>query len=48
MARTATNVAGQALVPVIVSARNKILDRSIYDGRDTVVASAPERELVTA
>ena len=48
MARTATNVAGQALVPVIVSALNKILDRSIYDGRDTVVASAPERELVTA
>ncbi|MFI7010468.1 dicarboxylate/amino acid:cation symporter [Streptomyces sp. NPDC050145] len=31
MMRTATNVAGQALVPVIVSAREKILDRTKYD-----------------
>ncbi|MER7793042.1 dicarboxylate/amino acid:cation symporter [Streptomyces sp. NPDC097640] len=31
MMRTATNVAGQALVPVIVSAREKILDRQAYD-----------------
>lgn len=26
-----TNVAGQALVPVLVSAREKILDRHAYD-----------------
>lgn len=31
MMRTATNVAGQALVPVIVSAREKILDRQAYE-----------------
>ena len=32
MARTATNVAGQALVPTIVARRNGILDRAVYDG----------------
>ncbi|QIB44269.1 dicarboxylate/amino acid:cation symporter [Streptomyces aureoverticillatus] len=31
MMRTATNVAGQALVPVVVAAREKILDREAYD-----------------
>ncbi|ANH94949.1 MULTISPECIES: dicarboxylate/amino acid:cation symporter [unclassified Streptomyces] len=31
MMRTATNVAGQALVPVLVSAREKILDHTKYD-----------------
>ncbi|MEX0170431.1 dicarboxylate/amino acid:cation symporter [Streptomyces sp. LMG1-1-1.1] len=31
MMRTATNVAGQALVPVIVSAREKILDHTAYE-----------------
>ncbi|NEC43080.1 dicarboxylate/amino acid:cation symporter [Streptomyces sp. SID8016] len=31
MMRTATNVAGQTLVPVIVSAREKILDHDAYD-----------------
>lgn len=31
MMRTATNVAGQALVPVIVSAREKILDLTAYE-----------------
>ncbi|MCP9210161.1 dicarboxylate/amino acid:cation symporter [Streptomyces sp. NEAU-Y11] len=30
MMRTATNVAGQALIPVLVSAREKILDRDAY------------------
>ncbi|MER5885703.1 dicarboxylate/amino acid:cation symporter [Streptomyces sp. NPDC001941] len=30
MMRTATNVAGQALVPVVVAAREKILDREAY------------------
>ncbi|GAB1325779.1 dicarboxylate/amino acid:cation symporter [Streptomyces sennicomposti] len=37
MMRTATNVAGQALVPVLVSARENILDRTKYD---TASASA--------
>lgn len=31
MMRTATNVAGQALVPVVVAAREGILDRAVYD-----------------
>jgi Na+/H+-dicarboxylate symporter len=31
MIRTATNVAGQALVPTIVAKRNGLLDRAIYD-----------------
>jgi Na+/H+-dicarboxylate symporter len=31
MIRTATNVAGQALVPVLVSAREGLLDRDAYD-----------------
>ena len=31
MIRTATNVAGQALVPVLVASREKILDRAAYD-----------------
>ena len=31
MMRTATNVAGQSVVPVIVSAREKILDRDAYN-----------------
>ena len=34
MIRTATNVAGQSLVPVIVAKRNGILDRTRYDGPD--------------
>ncbi|WP_258396720.1 dicarboxylate/amino acid:cation symporter [Streptomyces sp. Amel2xB2] len=32
MVRTATNVAGQAVVPVLVSARERILDRERYAG----------------
>ncbi|MFD4420553.1 dicarboxylate/amino acid:cation symporter [Agromyces sp. NPDC058484] len=31
MGRTAVNVAGQALVPTLVSAREKLLDRTLYD-----------------
>ncbi|MBW3085329.1 Proton/glutamate-aspartate symporter [Austwickia sp. TVS 96-490-7B] len=31
MMRTATNVAGQALVPVVVAAREGLLDREVYD-----------------
>ncbi|RNG18963.1 dicarboxylate/amino acid:cation symporter [Streptomyces botrytidirepellens] len=53
MMRTATNVAGQALVPVVVSAREKILDHDAYahatssplDDRDE--AAEPERQLAT-
>lgn len=33
MGRTAVNVAGQALVPVMVAKRQGILDQEIYDGR---------------
>jgi Na+/H+-dicarboxylate symporter len=40
MIRTATNVAGQAMVPVLVSAREGILDREAYDRR--TAARAPE------
>ncbi|QLH23348.1 dicarboxylate/amino acid:cation symporter [Streptomyces sp. Rer75] len=53
MMRTATNVAGQALVPVVVSAREKILDHDAYthasssplDDRDE--PAEPERQLAT-
>jgi Na+/H+-dicarboxylate symporter len=41
MMRTATNVAGQALVPVIVSAREGLLDRTAYD---SVGAGSPVDE----
>ncbi len=33
MGRTATNVAGQALVPTLVAQREGILDRDAYDAR---------------
>lgn len=39
MGRTATNVAGQALVPIIVAKRNRILDEKVYAG-----AAAPAEE----
>ncbi|MGW6355807.1 dicarboxylate/amino acid:cation symporter [Streptomyces sp. NPDC055092] len=42
MMRTATNVAGQALVPVIVAARENILDRVKYDR----ATASPIEELV--
>jgi Na+/H+-dicarboxylate symporter len=49
MMRTATNVAGQALVPVIVSARENLLDRAAYDAvGGASLAEEPEREPVTA
>ncbi|MFC5799394.1 dicarboxylate/amino acid:cation symporter [Streptomyces formicae] len=49
MMRTATNVAGQALIPVIVAARENILDREAYDAAssspiDEADADAPARE----
>lgn len=46
MARTATNVAGQALVPVLVSARAKILNRRLYDGE--ITADQDDQALVSA
>lgn len=56
MMRTATNVAGQALVPVIVAAREKILDHDAYnsasaspvDQDEDIRATEPERVPVAA
>ncbi|MFF3391375.1 dicarboxylate/amino acid:cation symporter [Streptomyces sp. NPDC002669] len=53
MMRTATNVAGQALVPVIVSARENILDRKAYDSAssspvDDEVLDAEQRRVPVA
>jgi Na+/H+-dicarboxylate symporter len=48
MMRTATNVAGQALVPVIVSAREKILDREAYDHASSSPVDEPQPVAVTA
>ncbi|MEU8706063.1 dicarboxylate/amino acid:cation symporter [Streptomyces sp. NPDC048565] len=42
MMRTATNVAGQALVPVLVSAREKILDHDAYDSASASPIEEPE------
>lgn len=42
MMRTATNVAGQALVPVIVSAREGLLDRKAYDEAHSSPLDEPE------
>ncbi len=49
MIRTATNVAGQALVPVLVAKRNGILDESKYNDavRETAPAKVDEGQLVT-
>ncbi|MFD6327342.1 dicarboxylate/amino acid:cation symporter [Streptomyces sp. NPDC058442] len=45
MIRTATNVAGQALVPVVVSAREGLLDRDAYDSvHSSPVDTAPAEE----
>ncbi|WP_406148094.1 dicarboxylate/amino acid:cation symporter [Streptomyces sp. NBC_01012] len=43
MMRTATNVAGQALVPVLVSAREKILDHDAYDSASASPIDEPEK-----
>ena len=51
MGRTATNVAGQALVPTIVAQREGILDLGAYNARRTGRAwreEAPAETLVTA
>ncbi|MEU2415778.1 dicarboxylate/amino acid:cation symporter [[Kitasatospora] papulosa] len=42
MMRTATNVAGQALVPVIVAAREKILDHDAYNSASSSPVDEPE------
>lgn len=42
--RTATNVAGQAVIPVLVSARERILDRDKYDSARGVDADTFEAE----
>ncbi|MFC6285106.1 dicarboxylate/amino acid:cation symporter [Nocardioides sp. GCM10027113] len=47
MVRTATNVAGQALVPTIVAQREGILDRAAYDAPRTG-GPVGERDLVDA
>jgi Na+/H+-dicarboxylate symporter len=48
MGRTAVNVTGQALVPVIVSKREGILDESVFSGERHGVVSASSREPVAA
>ncbi|MBO1337777.1 dicarboxylate/amino acid:cation symporter [Streptomyces sp. VRA16 Mangrove soil] len=48
MMRTATNVAGQALVPVIVASREKILDREAYDNATASPVEEPQAVAVTA
>ncbi|MFI5526432.1 dicarboxylate/amino acid:cation symporter [Streptomyces platensis] len=40
MMRTATNVAGQAVIPILVSAREKILDRDAYNGATSITLDA--------
>nr|WP_246212443.1 dicarboxylate/amino acid:cation symporter [Streptomyces abyssomicinicus] len=45
MMRTATNVAGQALVPVIVAARENILDRDAYRGASSSPLEEDEPEV---
>ncbi|MFE4670684.1 dicarboxylate/amino acid:cation symporter [Streptomyces sp. NPDC056716] len=44
MIRTATNVAGQALVPVLVSAREGILDRDAYDKAGGSLVDEPAQD----
>ncbi|MEV8418602.1 dicarboxylate/amino acid:cation symporter [Streptomyces niveus] len=44
MIRTATNVAGQALVPVIVAAREKILDHDKYNSASASPIDDPDPE----
>ncbi|WP_407560442.1 dicarboxylate/amino acid:cation symporter [Streptomyces sp. 184] len=42
MARTATNVAGQAVVPVLVASQEKILDREAYDNATSFDINDPD------
>nr|WP_260462993.1 hypothetical protein [Streptomyces sp. TRM72054] len=45
---TATNVAGQALIPVIVSAREGLLDREAYDNAGSSPVEERDRVAVAA
>ena len=42
MARTATNVAGQAVIPVLVASQEKILDRDMYDNATSFDINDPD------
>ena len=44
MARTATNVAGQSLIPTIVAKRNGILDEDVYNGHKVIADAAGSAE----
>lgn len=44
MIRTATNVAGQMVVPVIVAKRNDLLDLDVYNGKVDGEAATEQRE----
>ena len=48
MGRTAVNVAGQALVPVVVAAREGILDRAVYDAPKGELTLIPGEHAVPA
>jgi Na+/H+-dicarboxylate symporter len=48
MMRTATNVTGQILVPVLVAKEERILDQAIYDGAVATREPAAETVLVAA
>ncbi len=48
MGRTAVNVAGQALVPTIVAAREGILDREVYDSSRGAGATSADDEAEAA
>ncbi|WP_205413063.1 dicarboxylate/amino acid:cation symporter [Austwickia chelonae] len=50
MMRTATNVAGQALIPVVVASREGILDRAVYDAPkgDMVIGGETPKNSVDA
>ncbi|MGW3014174.1 dicarboxylate/amino acid:cation symporter [Streptomyces sp. NPDC001219] len=44
MMRTATNVAGQSVIPILVSAREKILDREAYNGARSISPETADAE----
>ena len=44
MMRTATNVAGQSLIPILVSAKEKILDREAYNSTKSINLTAAAAE----
>ncbi|MFE1259389.1 dicarboxylate/amino acid:cation symporter [Streptomyces albogriseolus] len=48
MIRTATNVAGQVVAPLIVASREKILDRDKYNGVSSAPIDAEEPRVVAA